>query len=205
MTETTFTKERIAGAILAGGQALRYGGKAKGLLKAPSGLSIIQHEIRQLNLAGIDEIIIVASDPKPWRDCACNVVIDLRSGVGPLAGIEAALAHYGSSYEATLFLPCDLPAITSTEISQLQAAFTSNSAPVAVAVTNDLFWEPLCAVVHNSLLKIVSQAIDDGERRPQSVWRDAGAIEVHFEDATPFFNINTPRDMAHWQAGLAKA
>jgi len=87
----------------------------------------------------------------------------------------------------------------------LQAAFTSNSAPVAVAVTNDLFWEPLCAVVHNSLLKIVSQAIDDGERRPQSVWRDAGAIEVHFEDATPFFNINTPRDMAHWQAGLAKA
>jgi len=205
MTETTFTKERIAGAILAGGQALRYGGKAKGLLKAPSGLSIIQHEIRQLNLAGIDEIIIVASDPKPWHDCACNVVIDLRSGIGPLAGIEAALAHYGNSYEATLFLPCDLPAITSTEISQLQAAFTSNSAPVAVAITSDLFWEPLCTIVHNGLLKTVSQAIEDGERRPQRLWRNAGAIEVRFEDATPFFNVNTPQDMARWRASREQA
>jgi len=205
MAEVTFAKARIAGAILAGGQAVRYGGRPKGLLETVTGLSIIEHEIRQLKLAGIDEVIIVASDLEPWRDCALNVVLDLRSGVGPLAGIEAALAYYGSSYDATLFLPCDLPAITTTEISQLQAAFTNNSALVAVATTSDFFCEPLCAVVHNNLLKTVSQAIDDGERRPQRLWRNAGAIEVHFEDATPFFNINTPRDMARWRAMLEKS
>ncbi len=157
MGDVTLAKARIAGAILAGGQAVRSGGRPKGLLEAVSGLAIIEQEIRQLNLAGIDEVIIVASDPQPWCDCALKVVLDLRSGVEPLAGIEAALAYYGSSYDATLFLPCDLPGITTSEISQLLAAFTNNSAPVAVAVTRDFFCEPLCAVVHNNLTQ-ASQA-----------------------------------------------
>jgi len=200
MGDVTLAKERIAGAILAGGQAVRYGGMPKGLLEAVAGVSIIEEEIRQLKLAGIDEIIIVASDREPWRDCAVNVVLDLRSGVGPLAGIEAALAYYGQSHDATLFLPCDLPGITANEISCLQAAFTNNSALVAVAVTSEFFCEPLCTVVHNDLLKTVSQAIEGGERRPQQLWRDIGAIAVDFEDASPFFNVNTPQDMARWRA-----
>jgi len=205
MAEVTLAKARIAGAILAGGQAVRYGGRPKGLLETGTGLSIIEQEIRQLNLAGIAEIILVTSDLEAWRDCALNVVLDLRCGVGPLAGIEAALAYYGSSYDATLFLPCDLPAITSTEILELQAAFGSSPALVAVAVTSDFLWEPLCTVVHNNLLKTVSQAIEDGQRRPQMLWRELGAITVHFEDATPFFNINTPQDLARWRTILEKS
>ncbi len=41
-TEVTSSKDRIAGAILAGGQAVRYGGKPKGSLEAVTGRSIIE-------------------------------------------------------------------------------------------------------------------------------------------------------------------
>ena len=172
-TEVTLAKDRIAGAVLAGGQAVRYRGKPKGLLEAVTCRSIIEEEIRQLNPAGIDidEVIIVASDPEPWSNCTLKTVLDLRPGLGPLAGIEAALAYYGQSHDATLFLPCDLPGITTNEISCLQAAFTNNSALVAVAVTSEFFCEPLCTVVHNALLETVSQAIDAGVNGGRKVRR----------------------------------
>ena len=57
-TDVTLAKDRIAGAILVGGQTVRYGGKPKGSLEAVTGRSIIGGEIRQLNLAGMDDIII---------------------------------------------------------------------------------------------------------------------------------------------------
>ena len=204
MTEVTLGKDRIAGAILAGGGAARHDGFPKGLLEVAPGVSIIGVEIRQLASCGLDKVIIVTNDSESYRHCEVQIVPDLRSGIGPLAGIEAALAYYGQSHDATLFLPCDLPGITANEISHLQAAFASNSALVAVAVTSDFLWEPLCTIVHNDLLKTVSRAIEDGERRPQRLWRELGAIAVHFEDVTPFFNVNTPQDLAHWQASREK-
>jgi len=204
MTEVTLAKDRIAAAILAGGGAARHDGFPKGLLEVAPGTSIIDVEIRQLTSCGLEEVIIVTNDSESYRHCEAQIVPDLRSGIGPLAGIEAALAHYGQSHDATLFLPCDLPGITSNEISCLQAAFASNPALVAVGVTSDLLWEPLCTVVHNDLLKTVSQAIEDGQRRPQRLWRELGAITVHFEDATPFFNVNTPQDLADWRASSEK-
>jgi len=200
MTDVTLTKARIAAAILAGGGAVRHDGFPKGLLEVAPGMSIIDVEIRQLISSGLENVIIVTNDPESYRHCGAQIIPDLRPGIGPLSGIEAALAYYGQSHDATLFLPCDLPGITSKEVSCLQAAFTNNSARVAVAVTSEFFCEPLCTVVHNSLLETVSQAIEYGERRPQRLWRDLGAIAVHFEDATPFFNVNTPQDMARWQA-----
>ena len=204
MTEVTLGKDRIAAAILAGGGAARHDGFPKGLLEVSPGMSIIDVEIRQLTSSGLEKVIIVTNDSESYRHCEAQIVPDLRSGIGPLAGIEAALAYYGQSHDATLFLPCDLPGITTNEISRLQAAFISNSGLVAVAVTSDFLWEPLCTVVHNDLLKPVSQAIEDGQRRPQMLWRDLGAIAVHFEDATPFFNVNTPQDLARWQARSEK-
>ena len=172
MTEVTSAKDRIAGAILAGGQAVRYDGRPKGLLEAATGLSIIEQEIRQLNLAGIDEVIIVASDPEPWRNCALKTVLDLRPGLGPLAGIEAALTYYGQSHDATSFLPCDLPGITTNEISCLQAAFTDNSALVAVAVTSDFLCEPLCTIVHNDLRKTARplRTVSAAPRNCGAIW-----------------------------------
>ena len=200
MAGTRYSTQRVAAAILAGGQASRHGGIPKGLLEATSGSSIIENQITQLTSSGLSEIIIVANNPEPYQHCGPQIIPDLRSGIGPLAGIEAALAHYTARCDATLLLPCDLPGITAGEMSRLKVAFINSSATVAVAITDDSFWQPLCTVVHNSMLPAIRRAIDVGQHWPLLLWRAMGALGVYFDDATAFFNINTPQDLTRWRA-----
>lgn len=125
---------------------------------------------------------------------------DLRSGAGPLGGIEAALAHYAGRSDATVLLPCDLPGITAAEIARLVAAYRKGPAAggIVVAETGGFFWHSLCAVVHNGLLSEVSRAIDEARRGVGELWRRLGAVGVRFDDETPLFNVNTPEDMHDW-------
>jgi molybdopterin-guanine dinucleotide biosynthesis protein A len=191
---------RIAAALLSGGEASRYGGRPKGLLEIAPGLSILHHEIDQLRDAGLEDIILVANQPEPYLHLGLPVVPDLRPGRGPLAGIEAALTYYSNSHEATLFLPCDLPAIAAGEIARLRDSFLSAQVRLVVAVTGLSFVQPLCSVVHNGLLPAVTAALEEGEGSPGRLWRRWEARAVRFEDPAPFFNVNSPEDLAEWLA-----
>ena len=195
--QTDDSAPTIAGAILAGGRSSRYGGKLKGLEEVAPGVSMMDREIRELTSAGLGEVIIVTNEPEAYRHCGAQMIPDLRPGLGPLGGIEAALAHYAGRYDATVLLPCDLPAITRHEIRTLVEGFVAGSARVAVAA--HIFWEPLCTVVHNSLLAAIREALDEGQRSPGKLWRDLGAAPVDFADPAPFCNVNSPEDLARWQ------
>ncbi len=194
-------RPRLLAAILAGGAASRYGGRPKGLLEIAPGLTIIENEIRQLRRAGLGEIVIVANDAQPYSELGLQVIPDLRSGCGPLAGIEAALSHSARRFEATLFLPCDLPGITAKEISRLCTAFANAQARIAVCTTGPCSVQPLCTVVQNGLLPEIAAALDRGERSPRRLWHHLGALQVSFADAAPFHNVNEPADLAAWLAG----
>ncbi len=189
----------VSGAVLAGGGAARYGGVPKGLLPLRSGTTIIAREIAELRAGGIDDVVIVANDPQPYASAGLRVIPDLRPGKGPLAGIEAALADRARRSEAVLFLPCDLPGITAAVISKLIQAFVDSPALAAVAVTERFFWQPLCTVVHNAAAPAVSRALDAGRLRVRGLWEALDALPVHFDDPAPFFNVNTPEDLARWQ------
>ena len=190
-------RPRLGGAILAGGRARRLGGIDKGALRDPGGATIIERLIERLVAAGIDEIVIVG-DPARHAACGREVIADLRPGMGPLGGIEAALAHFTGAAEAVVFLPCDMPAATAEVIGHLMDVFAAGDSPVVCAETGDFFWHPLCAVVHNGIMSQVSDAIDRGRRSVQELWRRLGAAAVHFEDETAFFNVNTPADVDSW-------
>ena len=191
---------KLAAAILAGGTAGRYGGAPKGLLEVTPGVSILENIIRELKSSGIEEIAIVANDPDPYKSYSLPIVPDLRTGIGPLGGMEAGLAHFAGRCDAVLFLPCDLPAITSEEISALTSASDKEPDLVVFARAGRFYGQPLCAVVPNAFREAISKAIDDGKRKVGEVWRELGAHIVHFDDPAPFFNVNTPDDMAAWHA-----
>jgi molybdopterin-guanine dinucleotide biosynthesis protein A len=193
------TAGKFAAAILAGGKASRYGGAPKGLLEAAPGVSILEKTLREITAAGIKEIIILANEPGPYERFGLPIVPDIRPGIGPLGGIEAGLAHFAGRYDAVLFLPCDLPGITASEISALLSSFEAG-ASVVFAETGHFFEQPLCAVVHNDLLGTISRLINEGWRKVSDVWRELGAAQVRFDDPTPFFNVNTPEDMVKWRA-----
>lgn len=185
-------------AILAGGNARRLGGVQKGLLAAAAGVTIIERLILLLRGSGLADIVIIANDAAPYAGCGCEILPDLRLGHGPLGGIEAALTRSSLVAEATLFLPCDLPAITAGEIGGLLAAFRQSAARIVYAQTG-AFSHPLCSVVHNGCLPQVSAAIECGERKVSRLWQQLGALGVPFANERAFFNVNTSSDLASWQ------
>ena len=189
----------VCGAILAGGRAERYGGVAKGLLRVGSE-TIIGRALAAFAGAGVHDVVISANDGEPYGQFGRTIVPDLRSGLGPLGGVEAVLAALEGRAAAVAFLPCDLPGITAAELRALVCAFAAGSELLAVAVTDDSFWHPLCAVVHNAALPAISEALDGGERGVHRVWERLGARPVRFEDPGAFRNINTPRELERWRA-----
>jgi molybdopterin synthase catalytic subunit len=185
---------RVLAAILAGGLATRLGGNAKGLLRTPQG-TIIERLIAELTTAGIGDTIISANDPQPYVALGKAVIGDRRPRVGPLGGIEAALSHAASAYDAVLLLPCDLPNISAIEIRGLLTAFVRDPRRVAMAVTSDGRQHPLCAVVPVTLLPHVAQSIEAGEYGVGRVWNALGAGAVPVGDPEKLHNVNTLEDL----------
>ena len=215
----TTRRDRIAGAILAGGLATRYGGTNKAALDLGDGRTLLEHISGELSAAGVGEVIVCASAQaaQAARAGGLKAVPDRREHLGPLAGIEAALAYYAGlgneraveppggeravepQYDATVLLACDMPGITASEISALIDAFRQAQAAIVVAEMPDFSWQPLCSVVHNGILADVRAALDAGQLGVQRLWRRLGAVSVRFADDRPFFNVNTPEDMAQWR------
>jgi len=191
---------RISGAILAGGRARRLGGIAKGTIEVERGVSIVQRLIGEFSRAGIEEVVMATNDPGPYLRYGRQIVTDIRPGMGPLGGVEAALGYLAGRCDAVLFLPCDLPRIGSNEISVLCAAFAAGPARVVFAESGVFFAHALCSVVHIAVLPEVSAALDQGERRVRDLWRRLGAQGVRFDDESLFLNINEPEDLSRWQA-----
>ena len=188
----------VCGAILAGGRAERFGGVAKGLLRVGAG-TIIERELAAFAEAGVREVVISANHAEPYRRFGRQIVPDLRPGQGPLGGVEAVLTSLAGRAEAVAFLPCDLPCITAAQVRRLLSAFDAGRELVAVAVTDASSWQPLCAIVHNAALPAVRQALDGRERTVSRVWERLGPRLVHFDDAAPFRNVNTPQELALWR------
>jgi molybdopterin synthase catalytic subunit len=182
-------------AILAGGLASRLGGTAKGLLATPQG-TIIQRLIGELAGAAIDDIVIVANDPQPYAALGRTIIGDRRERVGPLGGIEAALAYAAGMFDSVLILPCDLPNISAAEILAVLARFAGDPRRVAVAETSDGRRHPLCAVVPVALLSHVVQAIEAGQYGVGRLWTALGAAAAHVGDPGRLHNINTPEDLS---------
>ena len=189
----------LAGAILSGGRACRYGGAAKGMLQLAGGRTIIDHLADQVRRAGIDQIVLVANDPAPYEACGLEIIPDLHPHEGPLAGVEAALDHYAGRFDAVLVLPCDVPGLTADEITALRSALERSGAPVVTAATGDDEWHPLCALVRTTVLPAVSNAVRNGRRKVTELWRRLGAEVCHFDSESAFCNVNSPEDLSRWQ------
>ena len=189
-------KSNLVCAILAGGRARRYGGRAKGLLDSGPAAAMIDRLIGQVTAAGISRIVIVANDDAAaYADRGHEVIGDLRRDIGPLGGIEAALAHFAATADAVLLLPSDLPGLGADEIRTLATAYAAAPQKIAVAATGEDSWHPLCAIVDVGLLWEISASIDRGERRAWELWRGIGATVVDFGETDAFFNINSPADL----------
>lgn len=201
----------IAGVILAGGLSRRMGGGDKGLLPL-GGRPILGRVIDRLR-PQVDRLALNANgDPARFVAFGLPVAADSVEGyAGPLAGVLAGMdwaAEQGVEVIATAaadtpFFPCDL-------VARLRAAMAREGTPLAVAMTDDAERghspHPTFGLWSVRLRDDLRASLAGGLRKVVDWTRPHGCAEATFAGARePFFNVNTPEDLARAEAMLAGA
>jgi molybdenum cofactor guanylyltransferase/molybdopterin-guanine dinucleotide biosynthesis protein MobB len=208
------TAGAIAGVLLAGGRSQRMGGGDKAL-RDLAGQPLIQHAIARLQPQVASLVLSANGDPARFANFGLPVVADeAEEFQGPLAGILAAL-HFCAKADPRVRLVAsvstDAPFVPGDLVAKLRDALDAEPrSRVAVACSRGRRHHVI------GLWKIaaadeIAAALAHGERRAETLVDRLGAVSVTFPDAVvggrpvdPFFNINTPDDLAFADAVLAE-
>jgi molybdopterin-guanine dinucleotide biosynthesis protein A len=177
---------QAAGYVLAGGASRRMGAD-KALLPF-RGATLIESVAGAVREA-TGSITIVGS-PEKYQGLGMRVIPDLRSGLGPLGGIETALAD--AREEWALVAACDMPCVTAGFFEDL---LHSSHAPfdAVIPVTPDGRLHPLAALYRRSAKRVVSAALDKGIRK---VLDAIQVLKIQHFPVAELINANTPDEWA---------
>jgi len=188
----------VSGLILAGGQGRRMGGVDKGLQRL-RGKPMAQWVMERLH-PQVDEILVNANqNVTAYAALGCPVVSDAVTGfAGPLAGLQAGLAH--ARHEFVVTAPCDSPFLPHDLVSRLRAALEGATADLAVAKTGTQP-HPVFCLCRRGLLPHLTAYLAAGGRKIDAWYATLRVAEVAFDDeAAAFANINTPEELAALEA-----
>ena len=196
------------GVILAGGQARRMGGGDKGLLKL-GGQSILAHVMARLG-PQVEELAINANgDPARFAHTGLPVIPDSIGGFpGPLAGVLAGL-DWAAARRARCIVTAaaDTPFFPEDLVPRLLLAAEGMDCPLALAATREggrPNRHPTFGLWPVALRDDLRAALQAGVRKVVQ-WTDRhnGRIaEFPVTRLDPFFNVNTPGDLAAAEALL---
>ena len=184
-------------AILAGGQATRFGGVDKGALIV-EGRTILERQVTELSALTTDLIIVGGLGAPPIGRSIADVV----PGCGPLGGLHAALT--AARGNAVFVVACDMPYITSAFAGYLLDL--ARHADIVVPQTEDGY-HPLCAVYTRRCLEAVARRLADRRLKMADLMLDVPTRVVPVEELDRFgdrhrllANVNTPAEHAGLEA-----
>lgn len=191
-----------AGVILAGGRATRMGGGDKGLL-ALNGQALLVRVIDRLAPQCQPLALNANGDPARFAGFGLPVLADGIPGYpGPLAGVLAGLDWAAAlGVDALVSVAADTPFFPTDLVARLRDA---GQFALAASADDDgvLRTHPTFGLWPVSLRQPLRAAIESGQRRVAEWAMAQGAMRVAFDSKPhdPFFNINTPDDLARAQA-----
>ena len=202
--------EAPVGVILAGGRATRMGGGDKGL-RPLGGRPLLAHVIDRLVPQAGALVLNANGDPVRLAGFGLPVVADSMAGhAGPLAGVLAGLdwaAAQGA--DAIVTAAADTPFFPRDLTARLGAA--AGQSGLALAATPDgtgrLWQHPTFGLWPVALRDDLRDALEGGLRKIVA-WTDRHGTGTAVFDAwpfDPFFNVNTPEDLAAAEALLGHA
>lgn len=179
--------------IPAGGQSRRFG-EDKALHEV-DGTPLIQRPIDCLRRV-FDSVRIIAKEPAVYEGLGVPVLEDLSPKQLPLVGILTGLKASNTSWN--FFLACDMPSMTTDVIRRLARSLLmadGNGDPVtAVVPETPSGRQPLAAFYSASGIDSLRTAIE--EEWSMKAWLEHVRVRtVHFEDDTPFENVNRKGDL----------
>jgi molybdenum cofactor guanylyltransferase len=188
---------KILGAIIAGGKSTRMGGREKSFIPL-DGASLLQRTLSRLRFQVDDVIINANGDPARFATTQITVVEDVLADIGtPLAGLHAAL-YYGANngFEAVVTIPSDAPFLPLDLVERLVTGGQVTGAAIARSGGRDHY---LTGIWTTAMAKALGYLIEsEGLVRVQDFATKAKAEKVVWAAIPhdPFFNINTPEDLA---------
>jgi molybdenum cofactor guanylyltransferase len=189
------------GAILAGGLARRLGGGDKAL-RTVGGRTVLSRLVDRLAPYVTRVILNANGDPRRFDGLGLPVVADgLPDHPGPLAGILAVLdwtALSAPDIAWVVTVPGDAPFIPRDLAPRLQAARRHDNAVFACAASRGWI-HPVIALWPVSIRGELRRAVvEEGLREVGAFARRYPCSPVNWaaEPVDPFFNVNTPEDLA---------
>lgn len=204
MPITNCSVEPVSAIVLSGGLARRMGGRKKALVKF-SGKPMISYVLEALEnqAEALAKILINVNATDGYEHLGYQLIADNLSGnLGPLAGIEAGLAHIEKGY--LLVLPCDVPLLNEDVISRLISAVINSTNLCAVAHDGERV-QPTFAIFHVSQRDSLEAYLKSGGRRLINWYEEQKIVSVDCADIKQVFNnINTLEELGQAEGLYSK-
>jgi molybdopterin-guanine dinucleotide biosynthesis protein A len=187
------SRSQITGLVLAGGRAARMGGVDKGWV-LHEGEPLVATALRRL-APQVGSVLISANRNIDAYRALAEVVTDEDAGLplepfpGPLAGVLAGLHRATGDWIA--LAPCDAPSLPADLVARLVDAVGDAGAAYPVTAERR---QPACALVRRSTEPSLRAFLRSGGRAMHRWFETLGVVEVFFDDASAFRNINAPAD-----------
>ncbi len=182
---------RAAGFVLVGGRSSRMG-QDKAFLPLNS-RSLVENVAGRV-AAAAGNIALVGA-PERYRHLGLDCLADLRPGLGPLAGIEAALESRRGEFN--LIVACDMPDLQTNLLGRLLREAEASGAECVATRDASGAVHPLCAVYRSSCLAAVRRALDLSCLRLRDMVRDLRTVILDAGEIVS--NVNTPQEWAALQ------
>lgn len=178
----------LAGVILAGGSASRFGGsKASFPIEGRTMLARVHDALSPL----VPRILVSVGRLEQAPE-GLEIVVDNYPDRGPLAGIDAAMAAADSSW--ILVVACDMPYVTA-DILRLLLEARSESLDAVIASDSAGRLHPLCACYRTSVRATVHDRLERGLLSMYGLIESLpNVLEVHLPDAV-LVNVNEKPDL----------
>jgi molybdopterin-guanine dinucleotide biosynthesis protein A len=183
--------------VFVGGQGKRMGGVSKALLRTPDGTeSLVERALRVGREAGLTVVIVGAGDTGAI-DANVSRLMDDPSGVGPLGGLAALLAHAKQRDAHAIALACDMPYVSAALLAKL----ANDPRDAAILCPRDAVsgkWQALFArYTPEPALLALHATLDAGQRSLQALIERAGGLPLTLstEEHALLRDWDTPQDV----------
>lgn len=184
--------------LLAGGRSRRMG-RDKAMLLLPDGRALWRRQLDDVLGPLAPAELWFSGPPRAGLPEDTRILADEQPGLGPMAGIAAALGAMRTPLLAVLAV--DLPAMTAGFFGGRLLPLCRSGKGV-VPRGADGFFEPLAAIYPSECATLARQHLQGPDRSLQSFVRNAQAagwleaVEIQESERPLFANWNTPADAA---------
>ena len=190
----------VVGVLLAGGQSRRMGGGDKGF-RLLSGVRLLDRVIERFR-PQVGRLVVNANgDPSRFAATGLPVVADtVADFAGPLAGVLAGLDWAASRVPQALWIATvatDAPFIPRDLVARMVVA-TEEGAELVCAASHGRA-HPVIGLWPIRLRDDLRRAVTEEGMRKVDIWtarHRLAVVDFAVDPVDPFFNVNTPEDLA---------